>query len=226
MKYQLCIALITLACSSLAIKITSHYSTQLPITSEAYNTEGNEHPSLLESVVTSHNTGIDLRLYNNENKQIKDHEEHRFKSTESNGEYSMREMESPEIVKSFGPEFKVEQRIGELGSQSISNYQSFNALYDSHQDYYKDKNVKIIDPNYETMNKFFLNDFKKTLDKYLEYDKTAESVDDLKIPFNGFPVSGSSLPSITPGSVAVQTAAPPANSKITQSDPFKAYYPS
>lgn len=226
MKYQLCIALISLLYSSLSIKITSQYSNQLPISSETYNTEGKEHPSLLESVVTSHNTGIDLRLNNNEVQTFKDQSDsHRFKSTETRTETNLRPMESPEIVKSFGPDFKVETRIGELGTQSITNYQSFNALYDSHEDYYRNKNVRIIDPNYETMNKYFLNDFKKTLDKYLVYNKSAESVDDLNIPYNAFPVQGASLPKITPESVEAQIRAPPRNSKLTETDPFNAYYP-
>ena len=136
-------------------------------------------------------------------------------------------MESPVIVKnSFGSKFNIKSRVASQTQQSISNSEAFDVVYNGHKDYYSDKITTTVDPNYNKMEKYLLNEFKHALDSNLKYDSHLNEAWDIEKTHsnNHIIVNTKNSPKISMESVQGQVHNH-AGAHISKTNPYNEIYP-
>ena len=92
-------------------------------------------------------------------------------------------MESPTIIRSLGnaQPFDVNKKVADRSTQTISNKESYDALYPSHSSWYDEKKFVVLDKHFDDVENYLLKDFKEALNKHLDFSQTKniQHVDDL-----------------------------------------------
>lgn len=70
--------------------------------------------------------------------------------------------------------FDVQERVGYMMPQQITNSQAFDVVYGSHKAYYDDKRFTVFDKNFDKVEENLLNQFKSTIDSAVEYTKKSK----------------------------------------------------
>jgi hypothetical protein len=93
-------------------------------------------------------------------------------------------METPQIVKKLGngyDPFNVQDRLALMSPQRVTNRQAYDIVYKSHEDYYKDRQIRVFDSNFEQMENYLIKEFKEGVTKAIDFDanKNLKHVADL-----------------------------------------------
>jgi len=93
-------------------------------------------------------------------------------------------MESPRIVKNLGTgydQFNLQNRLALMTPQRVTNRQAYDIVYNSHQDYYKDRQIRVFDNNFEQMENYLIKEFKEGITKAIDFkaNKNLQHVADL-----------------------------------------------
>jgi hypothetical protein len=146
-----------LCCSLLVLLFVQISSLNLRVNEEisfSSSTETNEKPSVMENIFNSKSVGVTTNPA-------------RFKETAtSNG------MESPVIVSRNFQD--ITSRVAGSTSQSISNSAAFDVVHRSPQDYYDNRRFFVFDKNFNQMENYMIDGFKKQIDANINYDANEE----------------------------------------------------
>lgn len=67
--------------------------------------------------------------------------------------------------------------------QVVTNRQAYDIVHKSHQDYYKDRQIRVFDANFDKMEEYLVKNFKDSINKAIDYNANKDLVDvkDLKV---------------------------------------------
>jgi hypothetical protein len=113
----------------------------------------NEKPSVMEDIFHSKSVAVTTNTA-------------RFKQSTSNN--SNPNFETPTIVSRNFQD--ITSRVAGATGQSISNSAAFDAVYRDHQDYYNNRRFFVFDKNFNKMENYMLDGFRKQLDANINYN--------------------------------------------------------
>ena len=114
---------------------------------------------------------------------------------------SLKDMESPIIVKSLGggyDPFNVSNRLAQMTPQRITNRQAYDLVYKSHEDYYKDKRIRVFDPNFTKIEDAIVKQFKNNIDQAIDKSGNSNLVDVRDLDKNSLNIKSWNPSSILP----------------------------
>jgi len=125
----------------------------------------------MEDVIPSKSTSVISKTNSNA----------RFKET-------MQNMESPVIIRRVGRNdnfHDVRNRVALQTARNVSNFDSYDIMYNNHKDYYNDKKYFVFDNNFEKMEDYLLGEFSDSISANIVPNKNLVHVDDYKTTMNG-----------------------------------------
>lgn len=143
-----------LCCSVLALLLIQLHSLNLRVNDEitfSSSTEKNEKPSVMENIFQAKPVGVTTNPA-------------RFKETANAADQGM---EAPVIVSRNFQE--VSSRVTSSTPQTISNSAAFDVVHRGRGDYYDTRRLFIFDKNFNQMENYMLDGFKKQIDANIKY---------------------------------------------------------
>jgi len=127
-------------------------------------TAGNEKPSVMENIFTSKPIGVTT----NSNPT-------RFKETSAQSNF-----ENPVIVRTKDRTYNdITSRVADGTTQAISNSAAFDIQYKNRQAFYDERKLFIFDKNFNDMENYLLDNFKKQIDSGINYSASITHASDI-----------------------------------------------